>query len=127
MKKIFVMLVALIGFGISTNAQTFSVTNVKTTHSRDGKTVDIEVTVTARVTEQTGYHCYLDIKVCPKTRNVLDALFINCEYGTICIPGGLIGETTVKFSCSVKENAVAPRCGAYDFDVTLTSDPCKKK
>ena len=130
MKRLFVVLVALIGFVFGVNAQSVYVSSVTQSISSDGKSVEIRVTVKGELDTPTA-GCRLGIKVCPKTRNLLDALFINCEYGNVefsCINRGCTtkyGEGTVTFRCSVKQNETAPRCGAYDFDVTITNNGCK--
>ena len=128
MKKIFVMLVAVIGFGISANAQRVYVSNASPSVSNDGKSVYIRVTVKGEL--DAAKICNLGIKVCPITRNLLDALFINCEYGELRFSninggGSMSAETTVYFSCSVKQNEAAPRCGAYDFKAEITNNGCR--
>jgi len=124
-KKIFVLLVALIGFGIAVKAQTYSKGTV-TTEEKNGKFyINVPVSVSG-VTISSGYtHCYVEIKVCPTTRNILDALYINCEYATIKVDRSGGGRTTVTFSCDIKQNASAPRCGAYDFEIEEQRNDCK--
>jgi len=128
MKKLFVILVAVIGLGIGANAQNVYVSKVDQGVSPNGKSVIIYVTVKGEL--DVAKICNLGIKVCPTTRNVLDALFIDCQYGTLGFSninggGSKYAETTVTFSCSVKQNEDAPRCGAYDFAVEITNDDCK--
>lgn len=128
MKKILVILVALVGFGLSLNAQNVYVSNVETVPSVNGKDVTIYVTVKGVLDDANS--CSLGIKVCPTTRNVLDVLYIDCEYGDLLFErfsGGpsKYAETKVTFSCTLKQNEEAPRCGAYDFDVTVTNNGCK--
>jgi hypothetical protein len=129
MKKFLVVLVAMVCFGFSANAEAnpnvyVSGTPIVTINKNETVTIEVPIKANA-IAHKTG--CTMAIKVCPITRNILDALFIQCEYGEIkldCLNNNCSGTTIVKFNCSVKQNASAPRCGAYDFAVTITNDGC---
>jgi hypothetical protein len=127
MKKILVILVALIGFGFSANAQVkASISGDPTVRiSQDGKTVTISVPISVFFGEKNGLNCRATVKLCPKARTVLDALYINCQWSGTIMRNSPTEYATVYFSCSVKDSSVFQRCGAYDFEVSeVTTDYC---
>jgi hypothetical protein len=118
MKKILIILVAFIGFGISASAQKAYVSGDPTVRV-DGERVVITVPIAVDFgTVSDQINCRAVVKVCPKSRELLDALYINCEWtGTISYNRKTEYGSAV-FSCSVKDSSVPQRCGAYDFEVS---------
>jgi hypothetical protein len=122
MKKVAMILIAVIGFGISANAQTAEISGDPIVRvSDDGKSVVISVPVKVdfgtNVTDVLN--CRATVKVCPKTRTPLDALHINCQWSESISIHKKYGKVT--FSCSVKDSSIFQRCGAYDFEVSDVS------
>jgi len=123
MKKILLILIALIGFGIGANAQTPYVSGVDVYPNQGRYGDQVRIIVTVRGHKDDFKVCNQAVKVFPVTRNIFDALFVKVEYGTV-VYSGKNGVGTVEFWCSMEQNAVASRCGAYDFKVEVTNNGC---
>ena len=125
MKKYLLILVVMICFGLSANAQAKAfVSGEPEVHiNQYNKTVTIRVPVTVDFGTASGLNCRAVVKICPKSRTPLDALHINCEWSGVIPRDGKnkFGKGSVTFSCSVKDSSVFQRCGAYDFDVSSVS------
>ena len=122
MKKIILILIAIVGLGISANAQKLTIESV-TPQVINGKyIITVKIVGEFDQTPSESQKSY-SIKVCPKARTPLSDLFVNCEYGTITHKyqnNNLQrrAETFIRFECTVPQNEQAPRCGAHDFVVT---------
>jgi hypothetical protein len=120
MKKIIILLVVLIGFGISTYADDYvNITNVKYNSSLNS----MEVTVSLK---QAGKGKIIDFKVFATNTDIVK-LFAGetTKYGSICNSSNNCGNyttyQTVYLECA--ENADKSKlqaCRAYDWDVTTT-------
>jgi hypothetical protein len=113
MKKFMFILIALIGFGISANAQEYL--KVTDTKYDSGKNT-IEVTI--NFTEAGKQKCsYASFKVVPKDKVLATLLNDGVKYGSITN-----NSIAVYFGCGESEQVKekAKQCRLYDFDVILT-------
>jgi len=124
MKKLLIVLVAIIGFGISANAQcSFAVTDVRTSGYSGNYIISVWVQPTFTPTESRSY----TIVVVPKNRtlvNVLTSQRLSVKmtydakgrYWSSYIDGNSdrSGQAIVKFECETNDK---PQCTEYDFKV----------
>ena len=113
MKKIFVILVALIGFGLSANAECSNFTTTDANATINGTTVTITVSVSATFTpDEYGYY---QVIVSPTGQW---ARILGSQRQSTTASYGRNGWSipAVKFSCSVNDNTYN-QCTSSDFVV----------
>jgi hypothetical protein len=123
MKKFIFILIALIGLGISANAQTAEITKTET--RKDGVIVYFKV---HGIYKESGYNGggvqSVTVKVCAQTKDIMNVLGYNtCDYKEYSeeIPSNPSQSPAagwIKFSCDTEK---LNRCGIYDFNIKVTS------
>jgi hypothetical protein len=117
MKKILLILVAVIGFGLSAKAQA-RITNV--TYSGN--------TITVTVSKNNGYNnCKVEFKVMPTDNTLIIAVggeYSRTKYGTIEANSST---TTISYSCADKVEGTPQACKVYNFELSdfyVSGDYC---
>ena len=114
-------MVAVIGFGISVNAQELvKITNT----SYDARNQILTVYVQMTYEGQQNYSS-IDFEVTPKDRTIADLLYGGAKYGTIRDNQGTV---TVSFDCKREGNAddKFQRCNNYTFNIRATDKKPKR-
>ena len=126
MKKLFVMFVAIIGFGINANAQCNfgGVSNIST--STRGNTVTITVTITPNATPTVDAKGYVDYEFVIVPSGAIAAILDSSRKSTTVRFANGRWETTgrtVEFTCDVSTYNQHGQCTMQDFRV----ESCYKK
>lgn len=115
MKRILLILVAVIGFVVSANAQSATVKEVRPTISSSTVTLTVEVLPTFTPTE-AGHYVFV-VSPTGTMRSILDS---TSKSTTIYYDGKKWSSSgrTVSFTCSVEDNSYK-QCRTQDFSISV--------